>query len=282
MSIDVVGMVEFEDEHEEGVETPAGHALAEVECRGCGRGQVIVPVLHEALPWCGECRPAVARFPERDRDLYPAMCGPAGFLPSELRAPTYEIPKSAGRPAAFDPASFPAPEVTSRDPWDGGGCPDAVGKLAQRAVGAGWGARVQRSRGSAPHAATGRPGAVKTRYALVLSSERWSAYAVHDGSGWVSIMLWGAGRAWFPYASLTDLSEYVDARGEMNDDWYAAIVERERDRGRRAKARAACNRGTHVDAVTENGMVFCPDCENAWKAGGAAWRKPKKEREGMS
>jgi hypothetical protein len=116
----------------------------------------------------------------------------------------------------------------------------------------------------------------------VLSSKRWSAYAVHDGAGWVSIMLWGAERPWFPYASVSDLAEYIAARGEMGDGWYSAIVARVQGKVRRTKERAACNRGTHANAVTEGGKVFCPDCENAWKAGEAAWRKPKKEREGMS
>jgi len=96
-------------------------------------------------------------------------------------------------------------------------------------------------------------------------------------------MLWGRSRPWFPHASITDLSEYIDARGEVGDQWYDAIRERESGKIARSKTRAACNRGTHSSAVAiEGGFVHCPACENSWPIGAAAWRAPKKEREGMS
>lgn len=134
--------------------------------------------------------------------------------------------------------AYPAPVVTSRESWDGTGCPAVVLAHAERARAASWGVRVQRSRGRAPHAAHGAPGALKWLYALVLGNGKWSAYAVHDGGKWTSVMLWGCARPWFPYASIADLAEYVSARGEMDDAWYAAIIERESGKIERARANA--------------------------------------------
>lgn len=171
---------------------------------------------------------------------------------------------------------YPAPLATSRDPWDGEGTPSPVLKLAEKAREASWDVRVQRSRGCVPHAAHGTPGAVKWLYALVLGNGEASAYAVHDGAGWTSVMLWGRTRAWFPAASVTDLAEYVSARGALGDEWYDAIRERERVKAARKKALDACGRGTHPLAIAQNGMVFCPTCENAWPVGGQPWRKVKK------
>lgn len=134
---------------------------------------------------------------------------------------------------------FPTPLVTSRDPWDGvTGAPSAVLKLAESARAASWTVGVQRSRGSAPHASHGAPGAVKWRYAVKLRQGGASAYAVHDESAWKSVMLWGDVRTWFALASVTDLQEYIRAGGMMDDSWYDAIRERVRLANERKKAAA--------------------------------------------
>jgi hypothetical protein len=123
-------------------------------------------------------------------------------------------------------AAFPAPEVTSRDPWDGvTGLPSAVAKLAEKARAASWRVRVQRSKGCAPHATHGAAGAVKWRYAVRCALEGRGAYAVYDARGetWKSVMLWGRDCPVFPHASVTDLGVYLAAGGVMDADWYDAI-----------------------------------------------------------
>lgn len=144
-------------------------------------------------------------------------------------------------------APFPAPLVTSRDPWDGvTGCPAVVLQRAESARKASWAVRVQRSRGCAPHASHGAPGAVKWRYAIRFARAGRGAYAVHDGSAWKSVMLWGRDRTMFALASVTDLGEYIEAGGEMNDAWYAAIrarlTEAERRKREAAKVRPKTKR----------------------------------------
>lgn len=134
--------------------------------------------------------------------------------------------------------AYPAPVVTSREFWDGSGCPAVVLAHAERARAASWDVRVQRSRGHAPHAAHGAPGALKWRHALVLGNGVWSAYAVYVETTWASVMLWGRTRPWFPYASISDLAEYISARGQMDDAWYAAIIGRERGKTERAREQA--------------------------------------------
>lgn len=170
-------------------------------------------------------------------------------------------------------AGYPAPEVSSRDPWDGAGAPSAVTKQAERARAASWDVRVQRSRGRAPHAVHGAPGALKWRYAIVLRRGDASAYAVHDGAGWVSVMLWGTSRPWFPHASITDLAQYVDAGGKMDDRWFASIRDRVIGAAGRAKARAACNVGKHSGATVSGDIAHCSVCGNEWLADGDPWRR---------
>ena len=170
-------------------------------------------------------------------------------------------------------AGYPAPLVTSRDAWDGAGAPSAVEKQAEKARAASWSVRVQRSRGNAPHAAHGAPGALKWRYAIVLRKDECAAYAVHDGSGWVSVMLWSATRPWFPYASITDLGEYVDAGGRMDDRWFEAVHERVLGQAGRAKVRAACNTGNHATVSIDGDIAHCSACGNEWRTDGEPWRR---------
>lgn len=265
-------MIEFETELEfddavEGIAIENSH-LGWRRCE-CGASALADQAWRGAAQ-CGECRRRAAGAGHGWANLAGRYTAVHGF---ELKR---QAPAEAVREA------YPAPEVTSRDPWDGTGAPSALLKQAERAVAASWRVRVQRSRGRAPHAAHGSPGVLKWRYALILGNGEWSAYAVHDESSWVSVMLWGRSRPWFSLASIGDLADYVDARGEMGDRWYAAIAERERDRIARGKERAACNRGTHPRAIAQNGVMRCPACENVWAVGAQSWRKPKKGREGAS
>jgi len=184
------------------------------------------------------------------------------------------------RPFTLAPARgadpYPAPEFTSRDDQgDGTDVPSPVVKLAEKARKAGWRVKAQRSRGCPPNSGTGAPMAVRTLHALRFTNGYASAYAVHDGAGWSSIMLWGRERAWFPGASVTDLGTYLAEGGRISDAWVAAIRNREADKAARGKARAACNRGLHAKAVLSSGRWSCENCGNSWGAGERAWRRPK-------
>lgn len=197
-------------------------------------------------------------------------------------APVVGYPLGRGVAPVAQRLEYPAPEVTSRDPWDGDGCPSAVAKLAERAREASWDVRVQRSRGCAPHATHGRPGALKSWFAVVMRREDWHAYAVHDGGGWASVMLWGRDLPWFAAASITDLAEWIEAGGGSGvpAEWYVAIVAREVDKDRRAKERAACARGTHPGAyLVEPGVVHCPACDQNWPANRAAPKRVTKGKD---
>lgn len=121
---------------------------------------------------------------------------------------------------------FPAPLVSSRLYSEEGAAPSAVQGLAQRARAAGWEARVQMSTGCTPHATTGRPSAAPKRlWAVRMLGGGNGAYAVYEqgSSSWKSIMLWGLALPHFPYASVTDLGEWLAAGGRMEPGWYDAI-----------------------------------------------------------
>lgn len=148
---------------------------------------------------------------------------------------------------------FPAPLVTSRDPWDGvTGAPSSVLKLAERARASSWVVGVQRSRGCAPHASHGAPGAVKWRYAVRLGRVGANAYAVYDAEAeaWKSVMLWGDARTWFALASVTDLEEYIRAGGMMDDSWYDTIRERVRVANERKKTAAVSRPKTKREGMS--------------------------------
>ena len=176
------------------------------------------------------------------------------------------------------PEPYPAPEVTSRDPWDGSGAPSPVTKLAESASKLGWAVRVQRSKGRLPNRAHGAPGALKWLHAVVLRAPggRRAAYAVYDGASWGSVMLWGAGMTWFPLASVTDLKHYLEARGEVTAEWLDSIRLRESDAEARRQARMACDRGAHPLAAWSDVVTMsCPTCLRSWQGEGEPWRKPR-------
>lgn len=143
---------------------------------------------------------------------------------------------------------FPAPLVSSRLYSEEGAAPSAVQGLAQRARAAGWEARVQKSIGHTPHATTGRPSvAPKTLWAVRMLAGGNGAYAVYDAgsASWKSVMLWGVTVPHFPYASVTDLGEWLTARGAMPPDWYDVIRRRVADAvvRKRAASRARVKKG---------------------------------------
>lgn len=259
--------IEFEVEEEERLIPIERSHLMWGRCR-CGASALVAAGRRARCSSCALADAALAREPE------PV----AGVAPLGQGFPRHEA-------AVAEP--FPAPEVTSREPWNGEGTPSPVLKLAEKARAASWAVRVQRSRGCAPHAATGRAGALKWRYAVVLARPdgAWSAYAVHDGASWGSVMLWGSTRPWFPMASVTDLVEYVAAGGEMPESWYAGIRERAAGAEERRKLRVKCDRGEHPEVryYPDQATWGCEICRNWWIEESEPWRKVKAStKEGMS
>lgn len=189
-------------------------------------------------------------------------------------------------PALADEA-FPAPEVTSRDCWDGCDAPAVVEKLAQRARAAGWRVKAQRSRGCFPNAATGRPSAPRDLYALRFRKGGAAAYAVRDGDAWSSVMLWSNERTWFPLASVTDLGEYLAAGGEVSDEWFDEIRYRDVRAAQRKRERSNCDKGLHLTKHLSKlpftgpwredpSGWWCALCKHGWRTAGEPWKKPKR------
>lgn len=207
------------------------------------------------------------------RETRRCACG-AVRMADQVRHGDTECVPFAFAAAVVDP--YPAPEVSSRDQAGGEAAPLAVTRQAQKAAKAGWRVKVQRSRGCLPHASLGTPGAVKTLHAVIVTKDGASAYAVHDGTKWSSVVTWGEGAPWFAgLASITDLAEYLAADGRMPKAWYAAIRKREAGKETKSKTRDACNVGRHERAALADGRWTCADCGNSWGARDAAWRKPK-------
>jgi hypothetical protein len=206
-------------------------------------------------------------------------CG-AGTLGDEIAHRESGCTPMTGLHVVAEREAYPAPLVTSRDAWDGAGAPAVVVARAQSARDAGWAVRVQRSRGCAPHAVHGAAGALKWRYALRVSRPGRGGYAVHDGTTWKSVMLWGHDRTPFALASITDFAEYIDAGGDCDEWWYAAIRARLADGEQRKRERAACDKGAHALPSRETlGPLFgwwCARCNQTWPLHGEPWKKTKR------
>lgn len=238
---------------------------------GCGQTALFAP---GRRPRCGACI-------RRDADVAPAPVFSAEILPPLGQG--HPPAPSAGR------SDYPAPEISSRDSWDGSDAPGPVVKLADRAHRAGWRARVQRSRGCPPHGSTGVPTAVRTLYMVVLGNGRYSAYAAHDGGKWASVMLWGHDRTWFSLANFTELEQYVTAAGEMDDAWYAGVRRRVTEAAQRAEERKGCDKGLHLAKHLTSSPFLgpfrgntagwrCSLCKHSWLTGSEVWKKPKTGR----
>ncbi len=176
--------------------------------------------------------------------------------------------------------NYPAPEWTSRDDMEVP-APGSVGTLATRARSLGWDVRVQCSRGARPHGVTGKPLGVKTYWAVIMSFDggRHAAYAVRDDTSWVSVMLWGRERPFFPLATITDLNSYIDARGEVDGAWIDAVRVRVAGAEERTKARAACNRGSHADVETIGCVAWCSICMHSWPVKAEPWKAAKRGKD---
>jgi hypothetical protein len=130
---------------------------------------------------------------------------------------------------------------------------------------------------------SGKPLAVKTTWALVLSygGGRRAAYAVRDASTWVSVMVWGDAFPFFPLASITDLRDYVDRRGDVDGAWFDAIRARVATMDERSAARRGCDVAKHPGGSVEvlGDTAWCATCGNSWKADAQPWRRqaPKKD-----
>jgi len=240
--------------------------LSEGRCE-CGAVALVAP---GKKPRCGGCLRADA---DRVTEVPPV---PAALKPLLLLGQGHPPAPLAGR------VPYPEPEVSSRSEWNGEGAPSAFMKNAERSRAAGWRVKVQRSRGCPPNSATGAPTAVRDLYALIVRSPDGtaSAYAVHDGRAWSSVMLWGSELPWFPLASISDLLEYVAGGGRMPDSWYDGIRNRDADQEERKRERAACNKGEHAMKFrSQTGdTMSCSRCGNSWPARSEPWRKPKAKK----
>lgn len=136
---------------------------------------------------------------------------------------------------------YPAPEVTSREVVPVGVVwPNVVTALRDRALTAGWMAMRQYSRGQMPHATLGTPGPVKDWYCVRMRSADGSraAYAIHDGTAWKSLCVWGGGLAPCMDIGVTELNEWIAGVPDLFA-WVDAIRARRAVQAECAKIRAA-------------------------------------------
>lgn len=236
--------------------------LSEGRC-ACGAVALVAP---GRRPRCGTCLRADA---DAGSGIAPAPV--AGIAPLGQGCPP--APPSGRAP-------YPVPEMSSREPWDGQGAPSAFTKAAERVRAAGWRVVVQRSRGCPPHGATGAPTAVKDLFAFRATNGSASAYAVHSGTGWSSIMLWGSAINWFPSASISDLHEFVGLGGDVPASWFDRIRARIAGKEARTEELKQCNAGRHpMKYRSQAGAVMsCSRCSNSWDAKAEPWRKPKAKK----
>lgn len=148
--------------------------------------------------------------------------------------------------AAARAVTYPTPEHTSRDPWpDDFVAPGPAVSLRLLAESHGFTVAMTYARGYPPHRTTGRPTSLRHSVAvrLVHPQTRRAGYAVTTspvaklGWTWDSVMVWGTDVPPFPYASITDMKEWIKARGEVDARWYAAIRRRLRDAEAKKAAR---------------------------------------------
>lgn len=269
--------------------------LAEIE-----EDERVIPISNSHLSW-GRCScGARALFDPASVPVASVRCG--GCLLAAAQTVTELPPAPAGWervPAlgqGYSPAPpagrvpYPAPETSSRDPWDGADVPRAVASLAKKARGLGWRVKAQRSRGCLSHLTTGAPGEVRDLWGLIFTTADGgaSAYAIRDEKTWIGVMLWGAELPWFPGANVSALEQYLAAQGHMPAEWYDAIRSKAAGSSARAKLRAACNRGVHetVHDLTFPGPLVrvtqCEICSHGWITGANPWRASNRAREGLS
>jgi hypothetical protein len=140
---------------------------------------------------------------------------------------------------------YPPPEHTSRDPWpEDFVAPGPAVSLRLLAEKAGFTVTMTYARGYTPHAVTGRPGALRHSVAvrMIHPETKRAGVAVYVSPvtkadwSWDTVMIWGATEPFFPYASITDMKDWIKARGEVDARWYTAIRRRLADQAVKAKA----------------------------------------------
>lgn len=159
----------------------ATQCAARSSCGPCLTARAVTPGPRDVTPV----------YPSLDPWHYPVACGPSGFLPAVSAPPTEYVPGanpspalSFARPPLKTLSEYPMPEVTSRDDVPG---PEkrAVRDLEAYAAEQGWRTWVTYARGSAPHATTGRPLAVRHSLAVRMIRGQERAWAVYrEGSTW--------------------------------------------------------------------------------------------------
>jgi hypothetical protein len=164
------------------------------------------------------------------------------------------VPESDAAHEAYDPWTaerppFPAPEVTSRDPWPKGWVmPAAALSLASDARGWGWQAVTQYARGQMPHAITGRPGTPAHTVAVRLGGHARTdrqAYAVYRSPvsrpawTWSSVQIWGPDLPPFGQCGVTELREWLSLAGDVPRLWFSGIALRREEQALRARQSAA-------------------------------------------
>ncbi|HEU4753931.1 MAG TPA: hypothetical protein VFU47_12555 [Armatimonadota bacterium] len=149
----------------------------------------------------------------------------------------------------------PAPEHTSRDPWPSGfTIPWAVTRMTRTAQAHGWAVGRTYARGTRMQA-TGKPGPLVESVALrMLHPEtRCRAVLVYEipagagAKGWSTCLVWGPNLPPFAEANVTEVREYLAARGRVHPSWVAAI--RERVASAEAKRKAAPKRSARAREV---------------------------------
>lgn len=197
--------------------------------------------------------------------------GWSGYVPPPVKAPkataedakakwTREVWTGDGRGAVPidysrpEPASealerHPAPEVPARrlEAAEIDSAPSAVRTLAGALEGAGWAWSVQHARGAGQHSTTGRPLAVKDRWAVVFRQGDWAGYAVYaggQGGGWESISVRGVALAPKLTLGRTDLGVWLAGPGEVGAWWFEHIEALIEDKARAAKIKAKARGGT--------------------------------------
>ena len=143
---------------------------------------------------------------------------------------------------------YPEPEHTSRDPWPVDFvAPRPSVSLRLLAETHGWHVTMTYARGRLPHATTGQPGALRHSVAVRMAHPDTGMCAWATTTSpveatnwtWLSIVAWGPDLAVYPYMSITDLREWVKARGQVPGYWYTAIRRRLADRAAHRAARPA-------------------------------------------
>lgn len=261
-----------EEEAERHGEEVAGSYLRRYLCTVCGDRHTLAVPSHAAVAMCSDCRIAATGYG-----------APDGSVPY---GPIVGYPRGTYVPAVVERLPHPAPVTTSRQQRPEGVVePGPVQKLATRARESGWQVLVQYADGHGIHGTTGRPTARVQSFAVRMqhASGRRAVAVYRSGSTWTWSSVWIFGdRAPFGHAGVTELEEYLQRGGAVEEQWFAAVVEKREAAEERKKVKAACDRGSHARTSTVEKVTTCLLCDNSWDWKAAPWRKPKKSKEGAS